>query len=831
MTPTLKNAIKQVINQSLENRPILVWYDEGGTLTDVIQKTVSKEVNFLPFTCSYLAIRAKIEREDPNFQNNWLIYVPEKPLEPSWLLDYELLGKRIETNLERLLVEKFGLTSNIKIKALLSGPRGRILASNWDEVIKTDEPITEDNLTRGLLSAVFGLGPNFSIGRAVLEYVSNPDPYEQQLTQLDLHQAFSETIRQDLGFSKLPKSCPISAQTLAAALLFSELVINSGGLGAKEFQELLPDEDKRDEWADLATEWWQHRQLRQGFFKWSKKLEKKYDIRNKLIGLKPLLNVMSFAAIDEALLQELCTRVAAGGPRAFAKQVNLVREVAEAREKTIWTQTEKITVWKAIGPAAHLMQNCNAATEKLNEMKETTIEDYINEYTDGEGWWKIDEQYRLLASTSEGSDERTTELFIRPAITAYREWLRNVGVKFSEVVSKMSTWRAANAFSQTLFWEKLVSHDKPIAVFLVDALRYDLCKHMAQILSEEGYQIELHTLLSSLPSITEVGMASLMPLEGKKITPTVQKGKLEISLDNQIPLTTKLDRKKWLENVLGSRVRLLDVQDIVDSSEQKLKSIISGAQRIIATHQDIDIAGTFLSDVTIELFDAIIKKVAKAIRKLHTAGISKIVVGTDHGFILLPKEYKIDTIPGLRSSEDVVQNRRYVIGKPPKLDVLIYFPLNGLSFSGDGFAAFPRGMNCIRMRGKAGLFLHGGISMQETVIAAMTSRVKVTPEERKVGVQAEIPETVTTAVFLVTLKPIFKTLVFSPRVVRVEVYKEGQLIAESETMEMYQEVIKVRLVLRRTPPNAEVRVIDVESRETLAKKEVKIQLAGYDENI
>jgi hypothetical protein len=831
MLNSLLKTIQNIATEHLRDSPILVWYDEGGTLVDVVPKAAPKRYNFIQFTGSYLAIRTRIEEEDPEFKKKWFIYIPEKSQEPSWIQDYELFGSRVDLTLERILVENFGLTSNRWLKKLLSGHRGRALAANWEEVMKEAQPpITQEQIERGLLAIAFNLGPNYSIGRAILEYVTYPDIYDEELARLGLHQVFGENIQKEMGL-KLPTTSKVPPETLAAALLLSELVVNSKGLGAQEFQELLPDEDNRLKWVKLTNEWLKHSDLRDGFIRWSQQIERKYAVKSKLSGLERLINVISFASVDEVLIQELCARVSEG-VEAFSKHIKTIEHVAEARKRSIWAEEMKVNVWDVIATAAHLFSSCQSAITSLKEMANADFKEYLDRYVADDGWWTIDDFYRHLASYDERVDERVSKLFIEPASMVYGEWLRNLGVKFAESASKLSTWTATGILKQQNFWKEIVGiEDEPVAILLEDALRYDLSRALARRLSEEGYKVQLRSLLASLPTITEVGMAALLPRGDRTLTLEVHKGKVKVSLNREVPLTERKDRREWLQKTLGADLKIFELEEVLKAPIQTLQPALKKAKRIVVMDRDIDSAGTYLVDISVGLFEELVSRVAEAVSKLHKAGIKKVVVAADHGFLLLPKGFQPDTLGGIKPQSDVARSRRYAVGKVPKIDVNLTFPSETLGLSGDGTATFPRGLTCLTAPGEIGQFLHGGISLQEICVAAVISTREAPIEERKVDVKAEIPDKITTAIFLISLKPSPTLHRYMPREVQVEVYTDKEKISESGIIALSNKVMKARLVLSKFPPTVDVRVIDHETKEVLFKKTVKVELAGYDENI
>jgi hypothetical protein len=260
-----------------------------------------------------------------------------------------------------------------------------------------------------------------------------------------------------------------------------------------------------------------------------------------------------------------------------------------------------------------------------------------------------------------------------------------------------------------------------------------------------------------------------------------------------------------------------------------LKSKIKGYEYIIVMDRDIDIAGTYLLEVSPNLFQELVMKLSNAIDRLHKAGLRTVIVSTDHGFLLIPKGYEVNTVEGIKSGDDVDKKRRYAIGKPPYNPSLIQFRLDQVSLDGDGIIVFPRGLSCLSMPAPVPMFLHGGISPQENCIPVVISKAKIV--EGKVKIETKIPEEISTAVFLINLIPIYAPDADKARVVRVEVYSEGRKIAESDPVELQREAKKARLILREIQPEVEVKVVDVDTFEVLKSRKVKISIVGYPEEI
>jgi hypothetical protein len=826
------SAIQRLIREHLQDHPILIWYDEGGTLADVFPEAVPQGVRFPLWEGSYLALRATVEREDPDFRQKWCLYVPKRAEEPSWLRDYELFGSRVDLTLERLLATEMGLRSNATMRELLAGQRGRALAANWETAMgDVRPPIRQKQVVQGLLSVAFSLGPGFSIDQAILEYVSDPELYGQRLDRLGLSRAFADRVWSEMGLD-LPTDEPLAtAERLAAGLLFSELTVRSSGLGAQEFQALLPSTRKRPLWAKLTDRWRENRRLQKSFLKWSQALESKYAVRDKLAGLEPLADVMSFRAVDEVLLDEVCARIEAGGPQALVEQGAVIEALAEKRGRAIWAEAGQATAWQAVASATRLIRRCREATSQLDGMTSAPVTEHLAAYTADTGWWQLDALYRELAGAVKRVDDRITCLFVEPATAAYGEWLRKLGVRFAESVSREGRWPPVGVSGQSEFWERLVGQlDEPVAVLLIDALRYDLAVDLAGRLNRQGYHVRSEPMLTDLPSITEIGMAALLPRGSTALHVAVEDSQLRVSLGERVPMNNRAGRIKWLQRVLGADVAVFDLAELLCQSQEVLQTTIAEKKWFVITGREIDRQGTFLPDVTLTRFDELVGRVADGVNKLHQAGIRRVVIGADHGFLLLPRGISPDLIDGPPAAPDVIRHRRYVIGKPAAVPGLLSFPLEALGLQGDGRAAFPRGLTCLRVQGELGSFLHGGLTLQETAVAALVSESAQRAPAQRVRIRARLPDRITNAVFLVDIEPEGPVSLFDvSRSVKVQVYSAGALIAESEPMTVHGGPIKARVVLRQIPRQVELIVVDTDTEEHLARREAVVELAGYDD--
>lgn len=815
----LANEISHIVENGLKNKHIVIWYDKGETLSGIIDETVPDGIHFIRYTGSYLAIRQEVEESDSHLKQKWFIYIGRKRKENSWLRDYELFGECIQNNLERLLVERLGLKSTSETKKLLAGDKGRLLAENWNAVIGTSKnDVTIELIKNGLLAVTFKLTPEFEIKRAILDYLTLHERLVNELSSMDLHELFNDKIIEYLGINCLNDGI-VDPETLASALLLSEFVESSAGESESEFSAIIPPKEKRSYAVNLVNEWINNTGLIDGFFEWSERISDKYNIKDKLHDLQKFVGVVSFKVVEEILLDELIIRIKGS---SFEENVEIALKISETRRKFIWSTKGNITYWNKIYLASKLFNLILTNNETFDEIY--SFNEYIQKYTAENGWWKIDDVYLEMAACSENTPSEIIKYINEPTSKKYVEWLNTVSIKFSESVSRLDKWESKIAYSQQNFWMENVSvDDSKVAVIYIDALRYDLAKKLYSNLEKRKFKVSMRAMLSSLPSITEVGMSALLP-KNEGLSLEVDDGKLK-SLIHDSPVHSKSLRKDWISKVLDD-VIFIDLKEINHSTKEDLQNKIQNFSRIIIMDQEIDKLGTFIIDITVSFFEALVDKIASAVENLHNAGIKKVIIGTDHGFLLLPKENLIDSIPVPEMNNETVKGRRFIIGHPPLNDKFIRFDYSSLGYNSEGVAEFPRGLYSISKRGTTGI-IHGGISLQENCIASIESVKEVQTE--KIGIKVEIPKTINSAFFFVKLIPKYKTVSFTSRKVKIQILIDDNLLEESEEHTIFQEIIKDRLVLRESPKEVEILVKDTETDEILFCSIVPVKLEGYDD--
>ena len=274
------------------------------------------------------------------------------------------------------------------------------------------------------------------------------------------------------------------------------------------------------------------------------------------------------------------------------------------------------------------------------------------------------------------------------------------------------------------------SREGKTAYLLVDALRYEMARELVEGLGD-GFDVQLVPAVAQLPTITDVGMAAIMP-NAEKGLELVPAGAGKVAI--QIGDATLKDRPKrvaHLRSAVPGELVDLKLNNLMKPSK-KQREEIEAADFVLVTSQEIDRRGEETEDEeeARRYMDEVLDKLRRGVRTLGKLGVENIVIVADHGHLfgeVLDSGMKIDP-PG---GDTVDLHRRVWIGRGGATgDAFVRVPAGQLGLGRELELAFPRGLGCFKTPGGGTAFFHGGTSLQELVVplAIMKLRKEAAPE-------------------------------------------------------------------------------------------------------
>ena len=801
---------------------IVVWYDENGVFSEIFDKVDIPSVRKVKFNGSFLETRWNIEHEDPDLRGYWVIYVPQKREECNWLREFELIGTVYLPNFSDILMKKYKLSFGKEEEKLLKKtlPLLLHLIEKKPEEIRKEDLGSYQHLLNLILSGVFG-EPRYDFDTIVLKYIHDPKPFAAKLISLSLQEQFLQRIDKEIGVKS--DSLEELRHNLARAILFSDFYEGKLNKSSFRFTNFLPEQSKIRICASLAEKWRQHGAYKQQYIEFANRIEKDYEVADGLTAIEDIIEVQTFKKIDETALNLLICEISKVNILQTFDLCSRLATFASKRKEMFWTKEGFLSFWDAVLFGAKVIES---AADISANAPSGNAEQIVKSYS--EHLWETDFNYRKFTECFKVEGPIIDELRIR-VNHFYENFVEVLNRCFSNSIQSLKGWSFEGAMRQDHFWKEAVDAlgEAPAAIFMVDALRLELGKELADRLRED-YTVDLRTSISIPPTITEVGMAAILPSQSN-LTFFDNNGKFAVGYDSEFK--NKDDRVDWLKKRVDHSI-VLKITDVLRSDVKDLEKMIRAKNRVVVTSRDIDSMGENLEAISLGIFSEVLNDLDNCIRRLSRAGVEKFLVIADHGFLYTKareESNKVDAPKG----ELLFKSKRFIVGRNFNPGSYHIITTEFLGVTGELEIAFPRGIACFRHPGGEE-YVHGGLSLQEILIPCICIESRLKTERKKLRVTADFPERVTNLIFNITLKPAGQLLLGQEgREVEIQVTANNVPVTDPIRRLVTSEPVKVVMKLKAGQLYSKSRellisILDATSKEVLQSRQVPMDIV-YDD--
>lgn len=282
----------------------------------------------------------------------------------------------------------------------------------------------------------------------------------------------------------------------------------------------------------------------------------------------------------------------------------------------------------------------------------------------------------------------------------------------------LSSWRIPEVINQKDFYKekvkKMLDSGDKVFVIISDALRYEIGVELNDKFNSivlDSSNIE--PMVTSIPSITSVGMASLLP--NKEITindngRVFVDGKDSSGIENR-----KLILRNNFENSIA-----VDFNNIPKNKIEFVETL-KGYKLVYIYHNVVDATGDKANteDNTFIAAERAIQDIIWLRDKITTwLGGINIFVTADHGFLYQRSTLEEASKINKENIEIVDKNRRSIISKENRdVDGLFKFNLEYLSVENKGIYAYiPKSDIRFKTQGAGNKYVHGGATLQEAIV-------------------------------------------------------------------------------------------------------------------
>lgn len=743
MTHGLHQHIASTLDRLLRERRVVVFYDLREEFRPFLDEldVVGTGVGDLPRVCihdtlthvarfegSFFALKAAVEpilaapRPEPV-----LVYVPgyakerlgklRAPATPNtapgkdvWNVLFELdcAGKSYEPTLR-------GLARNELRRRCTDGDIDEMLAP---------ESLTYHDVVRFLLDEGGAAGGSGSLVKLVLGNGSSEElicrwlANEARDGELEAKQATPELlklIQARLGLSLSDVSLAKARHQTLRYVLVNEFRSDLGGKvpGQLDVVPVQPTKEELQRIRDVAERL--RREHPDAYSDVADGIERELNLPALKIDADALGTIDTFR-FEEAVLLEHAAQLIAD--THYERALELVL----ARRRSFWVDRSlgRLGQWETCRLMAELgreVARIRPLLKKGNGTPKSWVEGYASD------WYRADRAQRALESwfaklenepapgleKAFGLVRRNQEALLKEMTQGYTATLAAAG------------WSVSGVLHQTRIYAELVEPVRGrVAYFFIDAMRFEMAADLIQQL-EGAQELRLVPAVGALPSITQIGMAALLPGASSSFSVVDHKGKLAARIgDTTMPGLA--ERMKYLKAVRPEAVDV-DLGELLQKSTRSLEKRLADAPLVIVRSQSIDGLGEMDGGLLArQIMDTVIGNLARAVRKLARTGIEHFVITADHGhqFSIRKEEDMLMDKPG---GDTVDQHRRCWAGRGGQTPAAATrVSGTNLGYDTDLDFIFPKELAVFRAGGDL-TFHHGGPSLQEMIVPVVTLRI------------------------------------------------------------------------------------------------------------
>lgn len=810
----IEAALSDIFNEPLkdgEQRKIVFWVDKDNEFTeDIGHLTVDKvKVHTLTdrnqFQTKYL-----LEEEDP--MSSYLIYTnTELGVEDNWLADTVFYSKtfyadRISLILSELQIDP-SLRAVIKKYERFFNNKERFRKFSALNIETYSEQIIELSIMSVLCNV---RTPDFEeVLKAVLMDTldDNENKYLSLLEKFFDIEVFWNYVSNHYGYEREKKSLKTLFIHLAVTA-FSQSVGEENLNGLSDF---ISNRNKTNS-VVFIDHWMHHKTDYMVFDEYAEMAEQEIQLSNIInnLPIEAFKQADTFPYLERAII----IYIANGLVTQLEDYEEYTKLIKLRRAKHYYDNFSSI--YEALYYTVKIHEFYKEHRQGIPQGRAIDLyQAYVNDYH------LMDTYYRkFYVAYDEESNHDLLKKLKMLVENLYTNWyMGELSSHWSQAVETEMTqdWSLPGIKNQQDFYSSFIDtkvrNGERVFVIVSDAMRYEIGVELADRLNTETMGVcDVETLLGVVPSITKLGMPSLLPHKEIDIDTNARvfvDGKDSSGLEN---------RKKIIESKVAESIAV-HFQDVLAMNKAGRRETFKGKKLIYIYHDTIDAMGDKAS-TEVYTFNAVetslnqLYDLVKIIRD-DLSG-TNVFITADHGFLYQRDELEESDKIGQDSIDSIEVKRRYIISKEQR-EVSGQLAINLSSIIKNEhqlITYLPKATLRYKMQGSGINFVHGGASLQEIVVPLLTFKNKRTGQKgakaiKKVDIKLtnttrKITNSIFNLEFFQTEKVEDKT---TPRTVVIYMAdEEGNVISNEETIigdrpfdNPAERTFKIRFVLKNIP--------------------------------
>jgi len=766
----MEDRIAKALTKLFDEHRIVFWYDAKRELRDEYEALALPDIEKIELNNNEFGVKYRILRGEPT--RKFLLYHegPQPADIDNWLLDVQLAQGTFQADQLAIWMSELGLSRKFasglgKHSAFFSSKK-RLDALK--KVLEATDTLPSIQLK--MLGICAGADPSVEgVTEALLaEFAAEQDDKMRLIHRCQLDDFLWGMFADRYGY----ESAESSVHDFVIELFKSCYATGTHQVGSLTNEALV-----------FLKRWKDSIQHKEAFETLSEICASDLDIEQDLEyrDFRDVIAIDYFRLIDQKILSSLVREVVA---RTIPLKECLA--IIHKRRSSHW-YSEFADLYSAIEYGAQLLYGLEKADLRIE-----SLADGVHKYA--KSWFRFDQLYRefMFHYRSSGQLPLVEKLAEQVENIYVNNYLLKVNDNWQHVVDEASSWEVDNVSSQGRFYAQWVKpflkHDKKVFVIISDAMRFEIGDSLlSRICQEDRYDAILNPMLASLPSITRIGMAALLPHDELTVVDEESGSVLVDGISSQ----GTSNRAKILDRALPGRATAIKAEDLLRMGRDQARELTRKHQVVYVYHNEIDATGD-KRDSEQRVFDAVDKTLdtlLTIIKKLTGANANNLLVTADHGFLYqagsIDESDFIDTVAD--SGSIVYRGRRCIMGTDlPANPSLKAFDASDVGLGGDTQIQIPKSINRLRLKGSGSRFVHGGAALQEVVIPVVRINKKRRSDLGRVSVDILAGETSVITSGQLSVK-FYQTVPVSdkvrPSVLRAGIYtQDGHLISDRHNL-------------------------------------------------
>lgn len=781
-----KSKIDAALNRLFheQGKRIVFWNDPHREFEDTLPTLTVPDIKVLRLDQEgALAIKIRIEREDPS--GRYLIYspTPEPDYDNDWLLDIRLYSHTFRADRASIILDELGL-ANQAIRAHIEERKKFFV--NKDRFKKLQALVspqdTEMDLDRKMLAvlvradqpdllaivlALFHALAGFSVSgtsypqiQSKADVLHDGDGLENQKDDLVLHDKakpdlgtpppawdFVTKLGLDAAFWKMVKATFGYEETmptlrnLIIRLFLTDYANHLKVALPSSFQHLVLPHVYSQNVVTCLSHWRDSASRNRSYDRLSEMVAKllKLDSHLDSLDIESLIDVMTFQAVEKVIARSLRDRV-----RHTADSINAedIRAIAQRRQDGYWASLNVSDSHSVPRKSLHAVYDALMAAADFFALRNLYLDRF--DFADAEAMYhayekelyKFDQLYRYFCETADLAEAEAWEVLkpLRQELEAcYGNWfVTKVALTWGKFIDPahshglLRNWQIEKVPGQQNFYDIQVlprldkASGRKVYVIISDAFRYEAAQELLRELNGKyRFEAELTSQLGVLPSYTALGMASLLPHKT-----LVYKANGDVLVDGK-PASSVPLRDEILAGVEGVAVKS---EDLMAMRKDDGREFVREKMVVYVYHNTVDATGDHAATEgkTFEVVRKAINEIASLVSHIiNNFNGSQVLITADHGFLFQESAPEVTDKSALTDKPDgaVISKKRYLLGHNLyEHDCAWHGSTETTANAGGGMEFWiPKGANRFHFSGGA-RFIHGGAMLQEIVVPIIEVR-------------------------------------------------------------------------------------------------------------